>query len=183
MDAGFWLTNATEEVEYIPQAPPKTLEPVSAPPIETAPAVDYVWAPGCWVCAGDRYAWRPGYRMQPRAGWVWVPPTYIRTRHGYIYVEGYWDYAVEDRGVIFAPAYIHRTVYTRPAFVYTPTIVIETNVITPACSSGRATTTIFRRLLRRQLRAPGLLPVVRLSPASSRLRPDLRARKMAPPRR
>lgn len=133
---GFWLTNTTEAVEYIPEAPPETLEHESPPPIATAPAPDYVWAPGCWMWLGDRYAWRPGYWMQPRAEWVWVPPTYIRTLHGYIYVEGYWDYAVENRGVIFAPAYIHRTAWARPGFVFTPSIVIETNIITTCLFIG-----------------------------------------------
>ncbi|MEN6627761.1 MAG: hypothetical protein ABFD69_16160 [Candidatus Sumerlaeia bacterium] len=122
---GFWMINAVQEVQYLPTAPPESLE---VGPSSPAPGVDYLWTPGLWVWTGGNYGWRPGYWVQARTDWVWVPACYIWTPRGYIFVEGYWDYVVDRRGVIFAPVYIPTTVYVQPAYVYTPTIVIETNV-------------------------------------------------------
>ncbi|MCE5231261.1 hypothetical protein LLG95_16920 [bacterium] len=122
---GFWMTDRTE-VNYLP-APPESLE---IGPSSPAPSDNYVWTPGCWMWIDGRYVWRPGYWLEARPDWVWVPPTYVYTSSGCIYVDGYWDYALEDRGVIFAPTYFRRPVYVAPTYVYTPSIVIEVNYIT-----------------------------------------------------
>jgi hypothetical protein len=42
-----------------------------------------------------------------------------------VFVDGYWDYPLADRGVLFAPVYIPPAVYAAPAFVYTPTYVVQ----------------------------------------------------------
>jgi hypothetical protein len=44
---------------------------------------------------------------------------------GYVFVDGYWDYSVGRRGVLFAPVYFDAGVYTRPGFSYSPTTVIN----------------------------------------------------------
>ena len=125
---GFWTAAESDEVEYLPQ-PPESLEiGPSSPP----PAPDRLWAPGSWLWAESRYAWRPGYWVSANPDWVWVPAHYVWTPRGYVYIDGYWDRTLERRGVLFAPMYVQRSVYARPDYVYSPSIVIQIGFLTTA---------------------------------------------------
>ena len=75
-----------------------------------------------------RYVWRPGFWAAVQPNWVWVPAHYVWAPRGYVFVDGYWDYSVGRRGVLFAPVYFDRGVYTRPGFSYSPTTVIDLGV-------------------------------------------------------
>jgi len=123
--AGFWTTADTEEIEYLP-TPPATLE---AGP-QGAGTPDSIWIPGCWVRYQDRYAWRRGFWELGRANWVWVPAQYLSTPRGCIYVEGYWDYPLEQRGVMFLPMYCSPLRYGRADFRYSPEFVLSLDVLT-----------------------------------------------------
>ena len=123
---GFWMASETDQVTYLPQ-PPRSLE---VGPSSPAPSPNYIWAPGCWFWTESRYAWRPGYWVQARPDWIWSPAYYIDTPRGSIYIDGYWDWSIDRRGVLFAPAYIGRSVWGRPGFVYCPSIVIQTDLLT-----------------------------------------------------
>ena len=124
---GFWMAaENNEEVEYLPQ-PPESLE---VGPSSPAPSEDYLWTPGCWVWVENRYAWRPGYWLQARPDWVWAPPYYVRTPRGCIFVEGYWDLPLERRGLLFAPVYFTTAVYAQPNYSYSPSIVIQIDILT-----------------------------------------------------
>lgn len=122
--SGYWADAAAQEIQYYPE-PPESLE---VGPNIAQPAPNQGWVPGSWLWHQDRYAWRPGYWAAGRANWVWVPANYIWAPRGYVYSEGYWDYPVARRGVIFAPVYFHQEVYTRRDYFYTPSIVINLNV-------------------------------------------------------
>ena len=125
---GFWTTTESDEVEYLPR-PPESLEVgPSSPP----PAPDRLWAPGCWFWIGSRYAWRPGYWVPAHPDWVWSSAHYVWTPRGYIYVDGYWDRALERRGVLFAPLFVPRLVYMRPHYVHSPSITIQVGFLTTA---------------------------------------------------
>jgi hypothetical protein len=100
--SGYWADAAARETAYLPP-PPATVE---AGPNIAAPSTDYVWTPGCWIWYQGRYAWRPGYWAQGRADWDWTPAHYVWTPRGHIFVGGFWDYAVERRGVIFLRRFI-----------------------------------------------------------------------------
>jgi hypothetical protein len=123
--AGSWLGASTQTLEYLPEPPP----PQSFDPVGPPPAPDNIWVPGMWIWHHDDYVWRPGYWLAPNVSWTWVPAHYIWTPSGYLFVNGYWDYTVSRRGVLFAPAYIAPAVLSRPAFVYSPTVVIESNLL------------------------------------------------------
>jgi len=123
--AGFWTTVDTGEIEYLP-APPATLE--EGPP-GTGPT-DNIWIPGCWVRYQDRYAWRPGFWEAARADWDWVPAQYIFTPRGYVYTEGYWDYPLNQRGVMFLPVYCPLNLYGRTDFRFSPEIVFNLDDLT-----------------------------------------------------
>jgi hypothetical protein len=118
--SGYWADAKAQETTYLPP-PPATVE---AGPNIAAPSVDYGWSPGCWVWYQGRYAWRPGYWAPGRADWVWVPAHYNWTPRGHIFVDGFWDYPVERRGVLFAPVFFEPGVYVRPGFFFSPSIVI-----------------------------------------------------------
>ena len=122
--SGYWADAKVSEATYLP-APPATVE--VGPNID-APSADYGWTPGCWVWYQGRYAWRPGYWMEGRSDWDWSPAYYVWTPRGYVFVDGYWDYSVERRGVLFAPVYFESSIYARRGYHYSPTIVIGVGV-------------------------------------------------------
>ena len=119
--SGYWADAAEQETTYLPP-PPATLE-IGAN--LDAPSDDYGWTPGCWIWQQGRYAWRAGYWAQGRADWVWVPAYYVWTPRGVIFVEGFWDYPVERRGMLFAPVYYRSHDYARRGYSYSPRIVIN----------------------------------------------------------
>jgi hypothetical protein len=122
--SGYWAGAKASEVEYLPE-PPATVE---VGPNIAAPSADETWLPGCWVWQHGRYAWRPGYWAPVQQNWVWVPAHYVWTPRGYVFIDGYWDYTIGRRGVLFAPVYFSGGVYVRPGFVYSPATVIDLGV-------------------------------------------------------
>jgi hypothetical protein len=118
--SGYWAVVSQEQQQYLPPPPP----PVDAGPSTPAPSTDASFVPGNWVYADTRYVWRPGFWSYPRPGWMWVPAHYTWTPSGYVFVEGYWDYALRDRGLLFAPVVVTSAVYTQPGFVYRPSFVV-----------------------------------------------------------
>ena len=119
--SGYWADVTTTETTYLP-APPRSVE--EGPNIE-APSRNHGWTPGCWIWSQERYAWSPGYWAEGRADWDWIPSHYVWTRRGYVFVDGYWDHSVQHRGVLFAPVYFDRAVYTRPSYSYSPSVAID----------------------------------------------------------
>jgi hypothetical protein len=117
---GFWAQANQEETEVVPP-PPKTID---VGPSTPAPAADYIYVPGIWVYRQQRFFWRPGFWYRPQPRWVWVPAHYVWTPGGYLFVEGYWDYPLRARGVLFAPVVIERRFWTRPNWVYRPRFVV-----------------------------------------------------------
>jgi hypothetical protein len=110
---------AGSEVEYLPPPPDPVAE--SAPP---APAATDVYVPGTWIYRDARYRWRPGFYVPYREGWVWIPAHYIWTPAGFVFVEGYWDFALSDRGLLFAPVYVNAGLYGRPGWFYQPSYTV-----------------------------------------------------------
>ncbi|WP_162136309.1 YXWGXW repeat-containing protein [Zavarzinella formosa] len=117
--SGFWASTETAETEYLP-APPETLE---NGPVGEATTADSVWMPGVWMWRDTRYLWRPGYWVPGQANWVWSSPHYDWTPNGYVFVDGYWDYPLQQRGLLFAPVMFGNQL--RPGYAYTPSVVID----------------------------------------------------------
>jgi hypothetical protein len=122
--SGYWAGAQVTEVEYLPE-PPASVE---AGPNVAATSPDDTWLPGCWEWQTNRYAWRPGFWTAVQPNWVWTPAHYVWAPRGYVFVDGYWDYSVDRRGVLFAPVYFSRSAYGRPGFSYSPTIAIDLGV-------------------------------------------------------
>ncbi len=124
---GFWSPVAANgQVSYLP-VPPRSLE---IGPNAPQPGPECLWMPGSWAWAEDRYLWRPGYWFQSQPSWVWVPPSYVPTPAGYVFVDGFWDFPIERRGVIFAPVVFQPAVILQPAYVYTPSVVLSIGGLT-----------------------------------------------------
>lgn len=126
--SGYWASAEQKEEQIIQQPPPESLEQ-GAPP--TAPTQEHIWSPGTWVYRDTRYLWRPGYWIAGQPGWSWVPASYSWTPGGYIFVDGYWDWSIRRRGILFAPCYFDYAVCYRPGFVYRPAVCLDIDVITP----------------------------------------------------
>jgi hypothetical protein len=124
--SGYWDDDDLDEVEYLPEPP----ESVETGPSVQATAADQLWVPGIWVWHNGRYAWRAGYWAHAEPNWMWTPAHYAWSPRGYIFVDGYWDYPVERRGILFAPARFQSAVYGRPGFVYSPSVVIDLGLFT-----------------------------------------------------
>ncbi len=122
---GFWTPAGSREIEYLPPPPAAVdVEPLGSPP---GPAS--VWVPGCWYWTQGRYVERRGYWLQEQPGWVWVPSHYRFSPRGYVFISGHWDYALDQRGVLFAPVYFPPAVYARVGFSFSPGIVIDIGLL------------------------------------------------------
>ena len=120
--SGFWASEKATELEYLPP-PPESLE--NGP--NTEAVAGQMWMPGCWLWQSNRYAWRPGYWTVTDPDWLWVPCHYEWSPNGYVFVDGYYDYPLYRRGLLFAPMSF---VGVRAGFVYTPRVVLDTRFLT-----------------------------------------------------
>jgi hypothetical protein len=119
--SGYWADATQTEIQYLPE-PPATAE---VGPNIAAPSHDHNWLPGCWIWQQNRYAWRPGYWAPMQPDWDWVPAHYVWSPRGCVFVDGYYDYSVSRRGVLFAPVYLNSGVYSRRGYSYSPSTVID----------------------------------------------------------
>jgi hypothetical protein len=126
--AGYWAPAEQREVEYLPP-PPASVE---AGPSTLPPSDDSLYVPGSWVYGDSRYRWRPGFYMGYRPGWIWHPAQFLWTPAGFVFVDGYWDYALDSRGLLFAPVCIDPVVCARPGFVFHPCYVVRPSFLTTA---------------------------------------------------
>lgn len=127
---GYWSPAPTEQAgddqtEYLP-APPASLDNGPSAP---QPQAESFWVTGNWRWRSNRYVWRPGYWSQMQPDWVWTPAHYVYTPSGYVFIDGYWDYPLDRRGLIYAPVYFSRPVYSRPRFYYTPAVAVNFNIV------------------------------------------------------
>lgn len=124
---GFWADASRSQTLYLPE-PPVSVE--SGPNYQAAPSDNDIWISGTWLWDNGRYAWRPGHWVPGRPDWIWVPAHYVWSPRGYVFVDGYWDYDLDRRGILFAPVRFRQNVYRRPQFRYSPDIVIDLRTLT-----------------------------------------------------
>jgi len=124
---GFWKpieTGSQQAIEYLP-APPASFD-VEPPGSPSQP--DQIWVPGCWYWAGGQFVQRHGYWIAEQVGWTWVPSHYAWTPRGYIFCSGHWDYDLDNRGVLFTPAYFPPNV-VRSGFVFSPSVCVDLGML------------------------------------------------------
>jgi hypothetical protein len=114
---GFWAPQRQEQLPYLSEPPPPSLDNgPSVPP----PNDDSIYVPGCWDYRETRYLWRPGFWTAAQPGFVWTPASYCATPSGYLFVDGYWDYPLENRGLLFAPVCFNQPLWQNPGWGYQP---------------------------------------------------------------
>ncbi len=114
---GFWkLSNENSRRIDLPE-PPKSVE--NGPNVP-APHKDAIWIGGHWVHRNSNYAWQPGYWGEVEPNMMWTPPQYNYTGSGYCYVPGYWDYNLEDRGLLYAPVYFTQPLWLNAGWRFSP---------------------------------------------------------------
>jgi hypothetical protein len=126
---GMWAPESQEELRYSPEPP----APLEVEPSLPAPSEDATWVPGTWVYRDPRFVWRPGYWSPYREGRVWVTSRYSWTPNGYLFCDGYWDYPLDDRGLLFAPAYFHRPYWHDRSWFWRPRHVIGLGLLFDSC--------------------------------------------------
>jgi hypothetical protein len=125
---GFWkpiTSQPQQEIEYLP-APPTPIE-VEAP--GAPPLPDQIWVPGCWYWEQGQYVRRHGYWLTPQVGWVWVPSHFVWTPRGYIFAQGHWDHDMDNRGVLFCPAYFPAAVRVGVGFIFSPEVCVDLGML------------------------------------------------------
>jgi hypothetical protein len=125
--AGFWGAESAD-LTLLPNPPTEPDVPAPA----AAPSDDSFYVPGCWVYRDLRYLWRPGYWLAVRPNWIWQPAHYVWTPAGCLFVDGYWDYPLGQRGLLFAPAAIDLTVALRPGWCFTPSYCVPPDFLPTA---------------------------------------------------
>ena len=120
---GFWANGKLQDITYAPEPP----APLDRGPALQAPDANSLYLPGTWEWQQDRFVWRPGYWAAAQNGRVWIPPSYLWTPKGYAYVEGYWDYPFQDRGMMFAPVTFNQPLWNDPNWAYQPNFIVSPN--------------------------------------------------------
>ncbi|MEZ6044689.1 MAG: hypothetical protein R3C11_03715 [Planctomycetaceae bacterium] len=119
--AGFWGND--EQSFLVSQTPPEAKEEERG----ESPSSSQFWVPGHWELVGNDYEWVEGYWAEGYEGHVWVPFRYVWTPRGYIALTGYWDYDLENRGVLFSPVVFQQDV--TPDYQYTPSLVVRVDYL------------------------------------------------------
>ncbi len=125
---GVWISQNQQQLNVLPP-PPRSIENGPAQP---APANNSIYVPGTWMYRQSGYAWRPGYWIDYRPDLVWCPAQYYWTPAGYVFVDGYWDYPLAGRGLLFAPMAFNGPVWNQPGFCYVPNFVVSVNFLPTA---------------------------------------------------
>ena len=122
---GFWGPNNSDGVKTLDSAPPPSLEigPSAPPPTDSS-----YYTPGQWVYQDGAWLWQPGSWVVNRDGQIYVPPEYLPCQDGSLYVPGYWDYPLEDRGLLFAPVAFGGSPWIdNPGWCYRPSFTVGLN--------------------------------------------------------
>jgi hypothetical protein len=115
--SGLWADASLPNLQYLQEKPPDSLENGPSVP---APDDNSLWVAGHWEWRDGQFVWRPGYWADGQPGMVWNQPDYYYTPSGYVYNTGYWDYDLDNRGLLFAPVYFTEPLWTYPGWYYRP---------------------------------------------------------------
>jgi hypothetical protein len=117
---GYFAPEQQAEVPLVPQPPASLDNGPSIPPSDS----NTFYTPGVWVYNGVEFVWRPGFWSAFRPDRIWISSCYVWTPGGYIFVNGYWDYPLLDRGLLFTPIYFTDPLWLRPGWFWRPRLVL-----------------------------------------------------------
>ena len=130
--SGLW--SPLGQTELVVQPVPPAV-PAQQPAASSSDATS-TYVPGTWILEVNRYVWRPGFWVAYHPGWVWTPAHYVWMPSGCIFVDGFWDYPLESRGLLFAPVRIGAALLVHPNWAFTPQYVVSTQTLTEALFVG-----------------------------------------------
>jgi hypothetical protein len=119
---GFWQPVDLQQVNYLPAPPAYQSEGVDP---GSPPTPDVFWIPGYWGYVNRSYAWQAGYWAHSVPDWMWIAAHYAWTPSGYVFVDGRWDYPLDQRGLLFAPVAFVNPLYQQAGYVYSPASVVD----------------------------------------------------------
>jgi hypothetical protein len=120
---GFWIPTGSRRLTYYPE-PPTSAE---HGPTGSAPSPDKVWNAAYWHWGDGCYECCAGSWVTATADWIWTAPSYYWSPTGWVFVDGYWDYPLERRGMLFAPVSFDGQIYRRPGFSFSPAFALDTS--------------------------------------------------------
>jgi hypothetical protein len=123
---GFWIAGETEQINYLPAPPPYEDEGVDP---DSPPSPDVFWVPGNWAFVNAKYNWEAGYWARMVQGWMWIAAHYQWTPQGYVFVDGRWDYPINERGTLFTPIAFQNPVYQTAGFTYSPDYLVDLGLL------------------------------------------------------
>jgi hypothetical protein len=126
---GFWSSKPASELVAIPESPP----PAQEDTVPNSPGDGYFWVPGVWEYSSGAYTWSAGRWEKMDKEWMLVPAHYEWRNEGYLFIAGYWDYALDNRGVAYNCQGITETttVFTPQQSLSTETVVEQLFVYYP----------------------------------------------------
>lgn len=125
---GFWADAALKDLQFLPAPPPS----IDNGPSAAAPSADTDYVPGCWIWRDTRFMWRPGFWHGFQNAWIWTPAHYAWTPSGYVFAEGFWDYPLAQRGLLFAPVRFDRPLWENAGWSYRPRYAIYDSALVGA---------------------------------------------------
>jgi hypothetical protein len=137
--SGFWAPDDLQQVQYLPPPPPN----LEVGPSVAAPDANSIYVGGNWIYTGANYRWRPGHWIAFRPGWVWIPAHFIWTPVGCLFVDGYWDYPLVQRGLLFAPVRFNLGVWRGLGRPFVPAFCINPDFLLGALFVGPHTRHYF----------------------------------------
>ncbi|RMF40966.1 MAG: hypothetical protein D6753_10600 [Planctomycetota bacterium] len=114
---GMWV-QAGGTVTFQPPPPASQERGPSSP----RPSENHFYVPGYWQYQDGKYVWKPGFWTRHQRGWVWVPARYYRSGNNAVFVNGYWDYKLNQRGQLFAPVRFRNDVTAGSDFRFQPKV-------------------------------------------------------------
>ena len=115
-------------------------------------------SPVCGSIANGRFCLRPVSGRHSRSAGSGSRRNISGPRVVILMIDGYWDYPMEERGLVFAPVYFHQPLWQNAGWVYRPSLSSTSRRSSIHASSAAAF--LFRRLLRLHVCGPRLPPVV-----------------------
>jgi len=119
--AGFYAPEGQQNPPLVPEPPPS----LENGPTVSPPSTNSVYIPGNWNYNQGNFLWSPGFYTAARPGLVWNPARYQWTPNGTLLVGGYWDYPLDNRGLLFAPLVFSPPLVNTPGYAYRPNYVFN----------------------------------------------------------
>jgi hypothetical protein len=119
---GYWRpTDGKNLVSNQPEPPASKDEPPTAPKDNP----NAMWVPGYWQHKNGQFEWQPGYWPASFDNLYWEQGQYVASESGFVFVPGYWDYPLEERGLLNAPVFFSQAQREKRGWAYRPEYAVS----------------------------------------------------------